>query len=419
MMDQFQMSSQVIAGSSCAEKTGASGRLRVLLFDLLPTVPYYTGHLSAALSGVENIDVTLGAATYPHDHSFFRRMGVQHDWGLLDVAYRVRFAPLRRMLKLLEYLLNMVALALRFVWSRPDVMHVQFVPLAEHRLPFELWFLKLAHSLGIKLVYTVHNVLPHESSIQQAAVYRKLYRLVDQFVCHDPTARDRLVNEFEIDPTRIAVIPHGPLFTAERSNSASRQTLRSSGHCVVLCQGIMRPYKGIPFLLRAWKAACDAGLQASLWIVGTGDKRLLRELVEDAAGLGIASSVHFDFRFVSLEELAGYHSAADILVYPYTQITGSGALMTAVGYEKALIASDLPAFRQILHHGQDALLVPPGDLAGWSAALLRLAEDPILRARLARGLEGCMAVTPGWSQIASQTSRVYRQLVPLPVFGKS
>jgi glycosyltransferase involved in cell wall biosynthesis len=415
MFSELRSSNEAIAGSRREREAFAAPRVHVLLFDLLPTVPYYTGHLSAALGGVKNVDITLVSATYTHDQDFFHRMGLPNRPGLLDVAYRVRVAPLRRLLKLLECMLNMGALAVRFQRSKPDIIHVQFTPIAERRLPFELWFLKAARGLGIRLVYTVHNVLPHDASSRQIAVYRRLYQLIDQFICHDVNAKARLVSEFGVEPDRISVIPHGPLFgkkAQEKSSRSSSGTAESRDTCVVLCQGIIRPYKGILFLLRAWKAARVSGLQATLWIVGTGEKTLLRQIKEDIASLGIAPSVHFDFRFVSVEQLASYYDAADILVYPYARATTSGALMTGIGYGKALVASTAPAFEQVLQHEKNALLAPYGDVAAWASALLRLASDPCLRSRLARGLADSRAITPSWTEIASRTCRVYEQVLP-------
>jgi glycosyltransferase involved in cell wall biosynthesis len=415
MLSNLWTSIQVMAGSAGADATVAVRPMRILIFDLLPAVPYYTGHLAAALSDTENVRVRLGSATYTHDRGFFRRMGVRNRPGLLDVAYRVPVAPLRRPLKLLECLLNMAALALQFLKSKPNIIHVQFTPLAERRLPFELWFLKFARALGIRLVYTVHNVLPHDASSPQVCVYRRLYQLIDQFICHDVHAKARLSSEFGIEPARISVIPHGPLFARDGSEKSIRTpapTDRASDGCIVLCQGIVRPYKGIPFLLRVWKAAREAGLQGGLWIVGTGDKPMLKQIEEDAAALGIASSVHLDFRFVSVEQLAAYYEAADILVYPYTRITTSGALMTGIGHGKAIIASVLPAFEQVLHHEKNALLAPYGDVGAWTSALLRLASDPDLRSRLASRLADGRAVSPCWTEIASQTCRAYQQLLP-------
>jgi glycosyltransferase involved in cell wall biosynthesis len=49
-----------------------------------------------------------------------------------------------------------------------------------------------------------------------------------------------------------------------------------------------------------------------------------------------------------------------------------------------LVASDLPALREVLTDGQNALLVPPDDPPALAAALRRLLDDPALADRLRR-----------------------------------
>jgi glycosyltransferase involved in cell wall biosynthesis len=389
---------------------------RVLIFDLLPTVPYYTGYLSAALKRMENVEVVLAAATYTHDRTCFERMRLQNAPGICDFAYRSRTTSIRRVLKLMEYLLNMALFAAHFGKRKPDVIHVQFTPLMERNLPFELWFLKAARARGIKLVYTVHNILPHEGSEQLRSSYCELYRIIDQLICHDAITKQRMISEFRVDPDRVSVIPHGPLFTEATFTGATCNYERARAMTglpldarVVLWQGIIRPYKGISLLLRAWQAARQEGLDAVLAIVGTGEKSALRELQQQVRSLGIASSVHLDLRFVSVEELGAYHEAADILVYPYSAITSSGALATGIGYGKAIIASALPAFHQMLEHEKDALLVPHDDVRAWANALVRLTSDDDLRTRLARQLAAGCAAGPDWDGIASETLSVYRR----------
>jgi glycosyltransferase involved in cell wall biosynthesis len=282
-----------------------------------------------------------------------------------------------------------------------------------YSLPFEKWFLRLARFLGSKLVYTVHNVLPHDTHEHHRQAYAKIYRLADRIICHDEHARNRLTAEFNVENDRISVIPHGELFAKQSQEHHGSALIKTHDKdCVILCQGIIRPYKGIPFLLQAWKAARNAGLQASLWIVGTGDENILRQIERDAVALDLGSSVHFDFRFVSVEELSRYYQDADILVYPYSDITTSGALMTGIGYGKPIIATDLTAFEQVLKHEKNALLAPYGDVAGWASALIKLTSDSHLRERLVKGLQDTQALTPSWTEIASETCRVYEQLVP-------
>jgi len=405
--------------------TGVASRpqsrpVRVFMMDLLSIVPYYTGHLCAGLAQMEGVRVTLGSITYSHDRGFFRRQALRTDPGLLDLTWKLTAAPawVRRVLKTAESLVNLAALALRFTVSRPDIVHVQFVPLVNYGLPVELWFLRFAQRLGIQLVYTVHNVLPQDTGDRHKARFQRIYEMADRLICHDAGAAGRLAVEFGIDPGRISVIPHGPLFdNAERLPAGSRSRLGfTPGECVVLWQGILRPYKGVSFLLKAWRKVLDSGLDARLAIVGTGEPEVIRAVEEEVAALGLGESVRRDLRFVSFEELADYYQASDILVYPYGEITTSGALMTGIGYGKAIVATSLPAFSRVLTDGEDALLVPYGGVDQLARSLSRLISDPPLRRRLGTCLEARQTGAPRWPDISRRTMECYRSaLAPEPV----
>jgi glycosyltransferase involved in cell wall biosynthesis len=397
--------------------------VRVLLMDLVSMVPYYVGHLCAALTQTQEVDVTIGSITYRHDRSFFNRAGLQNDPGFLDVTSRIpnAFAPVRGLLKVFECLVNMASWAFRFLLRRPHIIHIHFMPLLDYHLPFELWFLRLAHGLGIRLVYTVHNVLPQDTGERHRAAYERVYKLIDRFICHDLPAKARLESDFHVDPARVSIIPHGPLFKPQCTTTPD-QARASAGlpanTCIVLWQGIVRPYKGISFLLKAWKLAQETGSTGVLVIVGTGEKNLLRSIEDEVSSLGIQSSVRLEFRFVSIEELSNFYQAADILVYPYSEVTTSGALMTGVGYGKAVIASALPNFEQVLRHEDNALLVKYGDVENLAAALLRMSGDFELRQRLAQRLQASQSDGPNWDDIAQLTLQCYcSALSPTPALN--
>ncbi|MBS1824083.1 MAG: glycosyltransferase [Acidobacteria bacterium] len=384
--------------------------VRVTMLDLASIVPYYTGHLCTGLREVAEVQVALASVTYQHDPQFFRRRGLRNDPGALDVMSKLRVvpAPLRRSLKLVEYCVNLAALLLRSARSRPDIVHVQFLPLMPY-LPVELWFLKLARRLGTRIVYTVHNVLPQDSGDRHKSIYREAYQLASRLICHDVEASARLVSEFGIDAERIAVIPHGPLFadTAWQAPSDARARLGvAPEECLILWQGIVRPYKGVSFLLRSWRQVCAHEPNARLVIAGTGDSECVRAVKDEVRELGLESRVRLELRFIPIDELAGYYHAADVLVYPYREITTSGALMTGIAFGKAIVSSDLPAFRNLLQDGVNALLVRYDDTEAMAASLLRLIRDRSLRARLGERVREIGL--PEWADIAQQTCECYR-----------
>lgn len=384
--------------------------IHVTMLDLLSIVPYYTGHLCAGMRHLRGVQVSLAAVTYQHDPRFFRRVGLHNDPGALDHSSNLHGAPavLRRGLKLLEYLANLAALMVRFARSRPDVLHVQFLPLMRY-VPVERWFLKLTSTLGSKVVYTVHNVLPQDSGDRYRRTYGKTYRLADRLICHDVQAAARLNTEFGVEQGRISVIPHGPLFAGDidglPANPRERLGL-SASEIIILWQGILRPYKGISFLLRSWQQVCRNPCNARLAIVGTGDSHCVQEVKDEVRALGLESFIRLELRFVPVEELKLFYQAADVLVYPYREITTSGALMTGITFGKAMVASDLPAFQELLSDGVNALLVRYGDVDGLAATLKRLIGDEGLRARL--GQRQREIELPQWTDIAKLTCECYR-----------
>lgn len=92
-------------------------------------------------------------------------------------------------------------------------------------------------------------------------------------------------------------------------------------------------------------------------------------------------------------ELADELCRLDVLLAPYEEVvyTAGGRnstlwmsplkLFEYMATGRAIVCSDLPVLREVIASGHNGLLVPPGDLAGWSEALRRL-MDPVVRERL-------------------------------------
>jgi glycosyltransferase involved in cell wall biosynthesis len=384
-------------------------RLRVFMMDLWATVPYYTAYLSRALLA-EGVDVTVGSISYYLDPDCFTSRGVKVDPGLLDVVGKLPLPRLpRRVLKLLEALVNLSALTVRFLVSPPDVIHVQFLPMLKWRLSLDFWFLELCRKLGSKIVLTVHDLLPHDTGDAHKKTFLELYRMVDRLICHSDHIRARLKTEFSVPEEKVSVIPHGPFFydlPAAGLEQMPPGFEEKPGTVLVLWQGIIFPYKGVDLLLRAWQRVEAHGGDCQLAIVGTGTPELLEEIREQVKSLGL-KRVRLEPRFISARELVALYRAADVVVYPYRAITTSGALATGLALGKTIVASDLPVFRELLTDRESALLVDPLDADLFADALTSLVHDADLRERLASRVRAMDFGEQSWISIAKKTVQAY------------
>lgn len=386
-------------------------RPRVFMMDLWATVPYYTAYLSKALLE-EGVDLTVGSITYYLDPGCFSSRGIEVDPGLLDVIGKFKLPRLpRRVLKLIEAMLNLSALSIRFMIAPPDVIHVQYLPMLKGRLPLDLWFLEFCRKRGSKIILTVHDLLPHDTAEVYKQTFHNLYQMVDGIICHSDHIRTRLEGEFSVLKEKVWVIPHGPFFY-DLPSVDNDSTLRSfgvePGMALVLWQGIIFPYKGIDLLLNAWEKVEASNEAVCLVIAGTGAPELLEQIRGQISRLGL-KRVHLHFRFITTEELVALYRAADIVVYPYRAITTSGALATGLALGKAIVASDLPVFRELLRDRENALLVDPANPDALGDALLELTQDQELQGKMAEAVREMRFGDESWRSIAQKTTEIYER----------
>jgi glycosyltransferase involved in cell wall biosynthesis len=379
------------------------------MMDLWAIVPYYTAYLSRALLN-EGMDVTVGSITYYLDPNCFSSRGVPLDPGPLNVVggFPLQKAP-RRIFKLIESTINLSALTIRFLFSRPDIIHVQYLPMLRWRIPLDLWFVRFFQHRGAKIVLTVHDLLPHDTGERYRKIFLALYSQVDAIICHSDHVAAKLINDFHVSSSKIDVIPHGPFFY-DLPSPASPTTLENfgipSGQLVFLFQGILFPYKGVDLLLNAWKQVEEFGSEGCLIVAGTGSPEIQAELRSQIHELHL-QRVHLHFRFISTEELVALYRAADVVVYPYRAVTTSGALATGLALNKAIVASDLSVFRELITNEQSALLIDPHDTKQFAAALLRLSANPDLREAFSARIKEMHYGEQTWQSIAVQTINAY------------
>ncbi len=137
------------------------------------------------------------------------------------------------------------------------------------------------------------------------------------------------------------------------------------------------PIKDHGTLLRAFAAAQQPGWQ--LQLVGEGSER--PRLEELALELGLDPTTLFIGRRADIPELLGQ---ADLFAFSTTEAEGFGiALIEAMAAGLPIVASDVPACREVLLEGEAGELLPRGDVSAWTLMLARLLSSPQERMALA------------------------------------
>jgi glycosyltransferase involved in cell wall biosynthesis len=290
---------------------------------------------------------------------------------------------LRRTTKLVSHVPDMLryrALAGRTA----DVVHFQWLglPWVDDRLMPDR-----------PLVFTAHDLLPREPRPGQLAAQRRLLRRVDAVVVHSQYGRRQLTERLGLADDKVHVIHHGAFSPGVAG--ALPHELVDDGRPVVLLFGLLRPYKGVETLLRAWRGIEDA----QLWIVG----RPMMELPPMPAGASLVA------RFISTEEADAVLRRADLVVLPYTRterFDQSGVLATALGAGRPAVLSDIGGFSEVAATGA-ARLVAPGDTDALHDVLTALIADPAERERMRSAALAAAHGPYSWNAAAQATLRLY------------
>jgi glycosyltransferase involved in cell wall biosynthesis len=365
--------------------------VRVHVVDPSAFTPPYDRALCAALAR-QGAEVTLVTSRFPYGE-----VPPSHGYDVVERFYRgargTAGGRLRRGIKALQHVPDMRRYR-REAGRNADVVHFQWLAVQHVDA-------RMLPKFGPPLVLTAHDVLPREPRPGQLDAQRRLYECVDAVIVHSEHGRTRLVEELEVDPDIVHLIPHGVFEHLVELEPELPHELAGADPDVpvVLCLGLLRPYKGIDVLLDAWRGVEGA----ELWIVG--HPRMDTGPLHAAAG----RTVRFVERFITDAEVAGCLRRADVVALPYREIEQSGVLFAALAFAKPLILTAVGGFPEVALAGA-ATLVPSDDPAELHVAIRRLLDHPDARRRLADGAARAARERYGWDPIAHAHLAVYEQL---------
>jgi beta-1,4-mannosyltransferase len=271
--------------------------------------------------------------------------------------------------------------------------------------------LAAARHLGYRLVWTVHQIYPHESPDRGLDRHgaRLLARACDLLVAHDRWTAEEVAAKLARRPTAIAVVPHGSyigVYPEGRPREAVRRDLGlAQDSFVFLCFGEVRGYKEIELLLAAFSSVSLPS--ARLVVAGN---------VKDARiGATLRAAAETDARIVTLPgfvpeaQVGELFQACDAAVLPRGEPGTSGSLILALSLGLPVVAADVPTARELAGDGEAGWLFRSHDASSLCVALESAAADPTdARTRGARARD--IAEGLRWSDTARELAVLLRQI---------
>jgi len=248
----------------------------------------------------------------------------------------------------------------------------------------------------------------------QKRVQRYACRLADCVIVNAEAVKNWLVSE-GYEAARIVVIRNGVDLT-RFSEPAEPDRVRQEfglppGVPLVAVASRLSRLKGLEQFLEAAAVVSRQSTEARFLVIGEAaphDQPYLAELKTLAARLGLGDRVIFTGLRSDVPRLI---AGVDVAVMPSLNEALSNALLESMAAGAAVVATRVGGTPEALVDGENGLLVPPGDVAALSLAVMRLLEAPTLAGQLGRAARQSIANRFSIERMAASTEGLYRQLL--------
>ena len=304
--------------------------------------------------------------------------------------------------------------------GKPDILHLHWTHtrlksrnLFEHlikgiRLISEILFLKI---LGVKIVWTVHNIVDHESEENRITtiIHRFLSNISNSLIVHCEQAKlavKQTYKPLQSTKKKICVVPHGN-YISSYQNNICREKARSllgieDSETVFGFFGNIRAYKGIFDLVHAFQELNKSGTR--LLLAGKAGTRAIEKELYRIANKDRRISVYLGF--IPDESIQIYLNCTDVMVLPFQKVLTSGSVLLAMSYGKPVIAPASGCLQEILDHNTN-FLYKPNDVTSLICAMKKSIKADL--PKLGK-YNFHIATLANWRISAERTADVYRTI---------
>lgn len=211
---------------------------------------------------------------------------------------------------------------------------------------------------------------------------RYCLRHAGRILCVSSVTGRALATDFGVDPAKIDILSNSAAnlyFDAPNPQPRRREIAYVGG---------LQPWQGIETVIDAFALVRS---DTTLRIIHSGNRgvRDLERRITRYPGLRAAVSIEDP---MPPESLAAAFAGLQFTVGPLADTprnTWQGCcpikIVESMAAGTPVLASDLEVTRELIRHGEDGWLVPPGDVRAWAGAIERMLSDDALRDTLASG----------------------------------
>lgn len=338
----------------------------------LSGISYYTLHLVNALARSHEVSAILMRQLLPTRlYPGWKRVGasltrLEYD-PTVPIFDGVDWYWLPSMFRALLFLLRQRPDVVVFQWWSGTVLHSYLLLAFVMRL------------LRTRLILEFHEVLdPGEAKMPIVRVYVQLampllLRLVHSFVVHSEYDRKILQGHYDLRQRPVAVIYHGPYSHHQMPGENQALRVLAPSCCNLLFFGLIRPYKGLEDLIRAFDALPENEM-SRYWLTIVGETwegcTTPARLIEQSR---YRDRITFVNRYVSDTEAAEFFARADAVIFPYHRSSSSGSLHIAMSCGLPVVVTRIGGLMEAVADYEGAIVVSPEDSTALQNALLQVA----------------------------------------------
>lgn len=285
---------------------------------------------------------------------------------------------------------------------KPDIIHLQ-----EGNL---FWILILIFVKEYSLITTFHDIMLHPGRNKLNIFITQIVRFFlikksKYIFVHGKKLKNDFMLEYKYPKEKIIVISMGEINVSPFKKYFNENITEDNS---ILFFGWIAPRKGLKYLIESEKYIKREINDFKIVIAGKvgGDGQYYKECMDL---IGNNSNFKVYPHFISWIDGACLLQKCNMVVLPYVEVSQSGVIPTAYGFEKPVIITNVGSMPEIVDEGETGYIVPPKDSKSLAKAIIKLLKNNKMRKRMGQNAHKKLVTDLSWEKISNITIEVYQK----------